>query len=558
MADTSGQTDRNKIETRWHQLRTDRSSWFSHWQEISTYLLPRNGRFFTTERDRGRKKHNNIYDSTAIRANRTLAAGMMSGMTSPARPWFRLATPDQELNDSAAVKRWLSDVRNTLLAIIGRSNSYNALHSMYAELGGFGTACTLVLEDFDNVIHHYTLTIGEYCLGTDYKGRVNTLYREFEKSVGQLVEEFGIEQVSQQTASLYRSNSLDQMVGVIHSIEPRRDRDPSKRDAKNMPWRSVYIERGARDGEYLRDSGFRDFRVLAPRWDLVNGDTYGSSPGMEALGDIKQLQHEQKRKGQAIDFQSNPPLQAPSSLAGSGVNRLPGGTSYYDGPQGNTGIRNAFEVNLRLDYLLEDIRDVRERINSTFYADLFLMLANQPLSGSTATEIAERHEEKLLMLGPVLERLHNELLSPKVDLVFSDALRAGILPPPPPELQGREIRVEFVSVLAQAQRAVSNNSIDRYVATLGTVAGFKPSVLDKFDSDRWADLYADQLGVDPDLIVPSQQVALIRNRREEEAQRQQQADQLEQSAKTAKDLAAANTSGDNLLSSPIDQFSGYR
>lgn len=551
-------SDRNRIESRWAQLRSDRSDWFAHWREISTHLLPRSGRFFQGGRDRGGRKHNNIYDSAATRANRVLAAGMMSGMTSPARPWFRLGTQDQDLNESANVKRWLSDVRNILLAVIARSNSYNVLHQMYSELGAFGTAASVVLTDFDNVIHHYPLTIGEYCLATDYKGRVNTLYREFEKSAAQLVEEFGYDNCTRQTQSLYDSHQFDTMVPVIHAVEPRSlsERDASKRDARNMPWRSVYIERGARDGEYLRDSGFQDFRVLAPRWDLVIGDVYGSSPGMEALGDIKQLQHEQLRKAQAIDYMSNPPLQAPTQLKNDGLDRLPGGVSYYDGPN-NAGVRNAFEVNLRLDYLLADIQDVRERINGAFYADLFLMLAQQPLSGSTATEIAERHEEKLLMLGPVLERLHNELLSRKVDLVFNDAMRAGILPRPPQELQGREVRVEFISVLAQAQRAVSNNSIDRYVNTLGVVAGIKPSVLDKFDSDRWADIYADSLGVDPDIIVPGEQVALIRKEREQAQAQQQRQEQLAQAAATAKDLASAKTGEQNALTSPLDQFSGY-
>ena len=133
------------------------------------------------------------------------------------------------------------------------------------------------------------------------------------------------------------------------------------------------------------------------------------------------------------------------------------------------------------------------------------------------TEVAERHEEKLLMLGPVLERMHNEILDPLIEMTFSRMVEAGIVPPPPDELQGMELNVEFVSMLAQAQRAIATNSVDRFVGNLGAMAGIKPEVLDKFDADRWADAYADMLGIDPELIVPGEQVALIRKQRAEAA-----------------------------------------
>lgn len=548
---------RKLLLSRWGQLKNERESWMTHWKEISDYLLPRSGRFFIEDRNRGDKRHNNIYDSTGTRALRVLAAGMMAGMTSPARPWFRLTTSDPQLDESAAVKAWLADVTRIMQMVFAKSNTYRALHSMYEELGAFGTAGSIVLPDFTSVIHHYPLTTGEFAMATDHRGQVNTLFREFQMTIAQVVREFGRSNCSPTVQTLFDRGALDQWVTIMHAIEPRSDRDTAKRDARNMVWKSVYFEHGGNENKLLRESGFKEFPALCPRWAVSGGDIYGNSPAMEALGDIKQLQHEQLRKAQGIDYKTKPPLQAPTSMKSREVDTLPGGISFVDSSSPNGGIRSAFEVNIDLSHLLEDIRDVRERINGSFYADLFLMLANGTNSQMTATEVAERHEEKLLMLGPVLERMHNEILDPLIEMAFSRMVEANIVPPPPDELQGMELNVEFVSMLAQAQRAIATNSVDRFVGNLGAVAGIKPEVLDKFDADRWADAYADMLGIDPELIVPGEQVALVRQQRAQAAQAQQQAAMLNQGADTAQKLGGIDTSKQNALTDVTRAFSGY-
>ena len=549
--------DRTLLLRRWQALKTERSSWVEHWGEISSYLLPRSGRFFVQDRNKGQRRYNSIYDNTGTRSLRVLAAGMMSGMTSPARPWFRLATADADLMKYAPVKLWLNDVTTLMHSIFQRSNTYRALHSMYEELGAFGTAASIVMPDFNNVIHHYPLTVGEYAIATNWKGEVTTLYREFQKTVHELVKEFGLEKCSTMVQSMYGNGNLDAWVTVVHAIEPREDRDPSKQDAKNMVWRSVYFELQGAHKTFLRESGFKRFPALCPRWAISGGDIYGNCPGQEALGDIKQLQHEQLRKAQGIDYKTKPPLQVPSSMKNRDVETLPGGISYVDMAGQGNGIRTAFDVNIDLSHLLADIQDVRGRIQGAFYADLFLMLANQSDARMTATEVAERHEEKLLMLGPVLERLQNELLDPLIEMTFDQIMAAGIVPPPPDELQGHDLNVELVSMLAQAQRAVGTNSIDRFVGNLGAVAQFKPEVLDKFDADKWADIYSDSLGLDPQIMVPDDQVQALRAQRAQAAQAAQQSAMMNQGADTAQKLAAAKTGEPNALTDVTRAFSGY-
>ena len=549
--------DRPNYLARWGYLKTERSSWFSHWNEISTRLMPRAGRFFVQDRNKGNKRHNQIYDSSATQALSILAAGMMSGMTSPARPWFRLTTGDDDLDSYQPVKIWLDQVTRLMLKIFQGSNTYRALHSMYEELGGFGTAASIMVPDFRSVIHHHPLTAGEYAITTDWRGDVSTLYREFQKTVGQIVKEFGYKACSPTVQNLYDRGTLEAWVTIIHAIEPRADRDPSKNDPQNMAWKSVYFEIGGNQQHCLRESGFKRFPALVPRWVVRGGDIYGESPAMTALGDINQLQHQQLRKAQGIDYKTRPPLQAPTSMKNRDVEMLPGGITYVDSANPHGGIRSAFEVNIDLQHLLGDIRDVRERIRSCFFADLFMMLANQTDARMTATEVAERHEEKLLMLGPVLERLQNELLDPLIENTFDAIMEAGIAPPAPDELQGRPLNVDLIGMLAQAQRAVGTNSIDRFVGNLGAVAQFKPEVLDRFDSDRWAEVYSDSLSLDPQIIVPRDQAQAIREQRAQAQAQAQQAALAEQQASTAQKLASAKTDQPNALTDATRAFQGY-
>jgi hypothetical protein len=556
MADNFTDT-RQKLLMRWGQMKTERSSWWSHWQDISNYLIPWGGRFFRQDRDKGARRTGLIYDNSSSRALKTLGAGLMAGATSPARPWFRLGTHDPELNNAAPVKLWLADVAERMHTVFQKSNTYRALHQIYEELGAFGTAATIVEPSFSSVIHHYPLTCGEYAIATDWQGKPNVLYREFEKTVADLVKEFGYDACSTTVQSSYKTGQLEVWVPVIHAIEPRSDRDPSKRDARNMEWASYYFEVGGAENKVLRESGFKQFPALAPRWAVSGGDIYGNSPGMEALGDIKQLQHEQLRKAQGIDYMTNPPLQVPTDLKNRDVDRLPGGTTFRTAGA-HDKIETMFDVQLDLEHLREDIMDVRERIRESFFSDVFMMLANSSNPQMTATEVAERHEEKMLMMGPVLERLNNELLYPLVEVTFTHMIEMGALPPAPQELAGMELSIEFISMLAQAQRAIGTNSIDRFVGTLGTVAGLKPEVLDKFDSDSWADVYSDSLGIDPKLIVASDKVAVIRQARANAQATQEKLAAAQQASVAAKNVAQAGQASQAGGGDVMGMFSGYQ
>lgn len=551
------ETQKQHVQRRWGALKTERSGWMTQYQELNRVLFPRAGRFSTSDTNKAGDRFNNIYDRTGTGALRTLAAGMMGGMTSPARPWFRLTTPDPELMKNQSVKVWLAEVQRRMQRTFSQSNTYRVLHSMYEELGAYGTGNALVMDDFERGIHMYPNTTGRYALATDYKGNVDTCYRELSKTARQLVQEFGEANVSRAVKNMVDGGNADSWVPIIHAIEPRYDRDTRSPLAQDMAFKSCYFESGGDGDKLLRESGLERFRVLAPRWFTVGEDVYGQSPGMEVLGDIKQLQHEQLRKSQGIDYQTLPPMQGPSSVKNHELDFLPGGMSFVDTAVAGGGLRPSFESRIDLSYLLQDIQDVRQRIRSGMFADVFLAVTDANAGRMTATEVASRNEEKMLMLGPVLERLHNEMLDPLIEITFERLLKAGALPPPPPELDGANLDVEFVSILAQAQRAIGANSTDRFVGNLGAIAQIKPGVLDKFDEDRWAENYADEIGVDPSLIVGKDQVALVRKQRAEQQQAQQQMAAGQQMAESAAKLGTVDTSGRNAATDIMNQLTGY-
>lgn len=551
------QTKRQKYETLRGQLDLERSSFTAHWRDLSDYILPRRSRFTLSDVNRGERKNKNIIDSTATLAARTLRSGMMAGITSPARPWFRLTTPDPEMAEFGPVRGWLDQVQNRMTTSYLRSNLYNILPIAYGDLGVFGTAPMFIEEDFTGeVLHTQSFPIGSYMIGKDAKGKVNTFFREFRMTVRQVVEMFGAygpdgqpkwDNFSTYVRNQYLNGEYESWIDVCHVIAPNNDYNPNKLFAKHKKFLSCYYERGMSGKnsylgtddmeKYLRESGYDYFPVLCPRWETTGEDVYGTScPGMEALGDIKQLQHGEKRIMEAVDKMIRPPMTGPTSLRNQTASILPGDITYVDATSGQ-GFRPAIELNFNVQNMEMKQNQVRQRIQRAFYEDLFLMLANSDRRQITAREIDERHEEKLLALGPVLEQLNQDLLDPLTDIAFDIHVRQGLVPPPPPELEGVDLKIEYVSIMAQAQKMIGIAGVDRFTGFVGQLAQFDPGALDKIKSDKVIDVYADMTSVPPSIVRSDEEVSAIRESR---AQIQQQTNAMamaQSGAQTAQTLS---------------------
>lgn len=529
-------------------LNNDRSSFEPHWRDLSDFINPRGSRFLVTDVNRNDRRNTKTVDPTATLANRTLSSGMMSGITSPARPWFKLATPDPDMMDYGPVKLWLEAVQRRMNEVYNKSNLYQSLPLLYSSLGTYSTGAMAVLEDDEDVIRTMMFPIGSYYLANSARGSVDTCYRKFTMTVRQLVMEFGMSNVSTSVKGLWESGSYETWIEVIHAVYPNIDRDTGKLDSKNKRIKSVYFEVGGDNDKLLRESGFDEFPIMAPRWEVNGEDVYGSScPGMIALGQVKALQLEQKRKSQLIDKATNPPMVGPSSLKSQRVSLLPGDVTYLDVMTGQDGLKPAYQVNPNTADLLADIQDTRQMINSAYFVDLFMMLQNINTRSMPVEAVIEMKEEKLLMLGPVLERLNDECLNPLIDRTFSIMARKNLLPPPPDVLQGMPLKIEYISVMAQAQKSIGLSSLSSTVGFIGQLAQVKPEALDKLDTDQAIDAFAEMSGVSPTVIVPQEQVNQIREERAQQQKQQQAMAMGMAAAQGAKTLSEAKTADPSVL-----------
>ncbi|SME88371.1 portal protein [Desulfovibrio gilichinskyi] len=514
-------SNKNKYESRLKTLRQERSSWEGHWREISDYILPRKGVYDGIIPNDGSRKNNRIIDSTATRALRILAAGLQGGLTSPARPWFRLGLADRDMSKHKSVRDWISNVEAVMYRALARSNFYSCIHSLYTELAGFGTGILYCEPDVDQGIRFRTLTAGEYCLATDAQGRVDTVYREFKMTARQLEKRFGIDALPATVRTSLASNR-DHWFDILHAVQPRDEFNPRKLDKQNMPFESVFILNGM-GNEILSESGFMENPYMAPRWDTSAMDVYGRSPGMDVLSDVKMLMEMSKSQIQAVHLTLRPPMKVPSMYSRR-LNLLPGGQNPVEQNQ-QDAIAPLYQVRPDLAGVSGKIQEVRSAIREGFYNDVFMMMAGSTRKVITASEVAERHEEKLIQLGPVIDRQHTELLDPLIDRVFGILTRAGKLPEPPSCLDGMDIRIDYISILAQAQKMVGTQSIQSLSEFVGRLAGANPEILDKVDMDRAVDEYAELIGVPTGIVRSGDEVEKFRTQRREMQLQQQKMQQ---------------------------------
>lgn len=541
------------FDSRLEGMRQDRYSFWAHWAQLAEVFLPRRYKWFISpnQTNRGSAMNQSIIDETGIVAARTLASGMMSSLTSPTRPWFRLGLPGLEETDFGPVKTWLSECQEVMYRVLGESNFYQGMATIYPDVSVFGSAAMIIYEDKDEVIRAYNPGLGEFFFGVDDRLEVDTLYREFTMTVKQACDKFGEEALSDNTRQQYKQggSSWQNELVVCHGIEPNTelyDADETRLSyavPKKFAFREVYWEKGSSQGTYsLLDSrGFDEKPFVSARWDLVANDAYGRSPGMDALPATRQLQIQQRRKAEAIDKMVRPPMNASVNMKNEPVSILPGAVNYV-ADLASSGFKPAYTVEPRLAEMIEDIAETQKRVQGVFFVDLFMMIS-QLDTVRTATEIDARREEKLIQLGPVIERFENEVLDPLIDRVFAILSRRGLFPPAPPQIHGAKIEVEYVSMLAEAQRAASTASIERLLQLVGGLVGVFPDAGDNIDVDMAIETYADLLGCSPEIIRPEVMVIALRQQKAQAMQQQQQAETAQKLAVGAQTLSKTDVGG---------------
>lgn len=526
---------KDKYMARWGQLNTQYSYWRQFYKEVSEYIWPTGGVYDSEKPSHASpRKYNSILKDSGEYANKILGAGMQGGLSSPSRSWYRFGLMDKELEEFGPVKTWLSTAEKITRAIFNRSNFYASSHMGYEEQGAFGTECLLMEEHPVDVVRFYPITCGQYRIASGADGRVDTIFRECQFTAIQMVEKFGANKVSKEVKRQAEERPFT-YVTVMHVIEPRHHRDINKKDSLNMPWASVWFEKRAKE-TILRESGFEMFPGAVPRWSLRGSTPYGFGPGHGTLGAVKMVNELEKSGLKGLHQMVEPALVVPRKYRGV-IDMTPAALNPADSGE-DIAIRRLFEVNLPLRDLEAKVDAISRNIERAFYNDMFLLISNLDRRDITATEILERKEEKLLMLGPTIERQIKEKLDPCVDFVFKTALKRGIIPPPPEELQGMSLKVEYVSVLAQAQKLIDAQSLRAYRDEVGWAASLNPSTLHKTDLFEYLEQYGDAVGVAPKIIRPQEDVEEVLQQEQAMAQ---QAQEQAQAVETVKALGSAST-----------------
>lgn len=539
---------------RWQNLQAARQEFDSnYYRPLQKWVLPRSGYFSDLDnpRQHGRVRGRDIINNTAKRAHGILAAGMHAGLTSPFREWFSLEIDDNALNHASGVRAYLDQLKELYYRVFATSNFYAQVHKFHKEVAGPATGCMLVEQDPEKVIRCRTLTMGEYCLAENQYGAVDTVYRTLWLSAENLVDQFGREAAGEAVLRMIESGNQDEKLEVLHAVEPRRGRDHRRLDNRNLPWASWYLllprqEGGTKKhpGRLLRESGYAQFPYIVGTWDKAAGEVYGRGPGHDVLPEARSLQEMEQDHAMALEKKVNPPVKKPATLD-TPVNALPGGVTPYDMgvPQ---GLGPLYEVRPETRELMEKIRHVELRIEQAFFVDVFLASMGQHYGQPpTAEEIVERRQEKLLILGPITERLTNDALQPLFERTYYCMGEAGILPEPPPELVGRRFKVRLIGPLARAQQAAQAGSVAKTVAFFQELAGLKPEVLDLLDQDRAVRRFNDFQGATSEILRPQEEVEDIRARRAQQEARQHQAAAAQQSLEAAGQAAAtAKTLGE--------------
>lgn len=556
-------------------LKMKRLSFEPHWADVAEFLLPYRHRLNLTQINRGDRRNFSIIDPSASLSVRAFKAGAMGYFISPSQPWFMLEdATDPDLAEFGPAKEWLELVRDEmLLNVYARSNLYNATFTFFGDWAGFGTGATFIDEHQERIIHARTFECGSYWIDNDAWGRTSTFYREFRMTIEQIVKEFLLQpdgrtidwskasiQIKQEWNLCHYHTEVD----VAQLIELNHDYNPMKLSAAYKRFKSAYFELSdmapERDGEpvALSRKGYDEFPVLASRWEATENCPYGiDSPGMTAVGDIKQLQHNEIVGGKALDKMVDPPMMAPAELKSQRISMLPGKITWFTGGREKPpGLGPLHEVKFDIDRLEAKQAQVRNRISECFHEPLFKMLARLPDKPRTATEISARREEQYAELAPAGIRHNFDYADPLIERTFNVMMRRRLLPPPPRELWGRPLKVRYTSLAAQAAKAIGLEGIDRTLNVSTAIAAVYPEISDKIDYDQLMDEYAHRVGIPSRIIRADDVVAERRAQRQQQLAAQQAAETMSQTAKTAKDLSEANTEKKSALTDVMGELEG--
>lgn len=491
-----------------NELTSLNGNWATYFQDIADYCLPRKANINTVRAKGEKLKFNFLYDSTAIRALKVMAAGFHSNLTNPSSKWFGLKTRDDKLMDYRINQIWFNEVTDIMLSVLNSSNFDTTMQEFYMDAGAFGTGGILTLEDLKNKVRFSTAPIGKVNLEEDAEGRVIGVYLNFKLTADQAFRKWG-EKAGKCVIDTYKDKPQTEF-NFLHCVRPRKDRDVEKEDVLNMEYESVWVN--VKEEHIMQESGFFENPFAFGRFYKDPTEVFGFSPAMDVLADIKLVNAMQKTVLRAAMKQADPPMQAPSKGYMLPLNFNPAAMNYRDAKTSADALQPIGVGGGNIPITLEMIQAIQQNIEKGFFVPTFRALSDISKQ-MTVPEVQRRIAESMVELGPVVGRFTHELLDPVLVRVFNILYRNGYLPEPPTMLQGQDLDVVYLSPLAKAQRESDMDSISSFLNITAAIAQVKPGVLDKFDEDKTIDIIAQLKGINPLIVRDQKEVDEMREAR---------------------------------------------
>ena len=562
------------LESRFAALRLWRYSWWGHWSQLARYILPRRYTWLVTPNRlwRGQQIETAIIDSTATMSMQICAAGLWTGLTSPSRPWFTfgLALPWVQLDEAA--REWFADAQERVLTVLQQSNFYTIMAQAFQDVVTFGTAPIVIYEDVEDVIRLYLPCAGEYYLAAGSRLTDNAFNREFTYNVSEIVEMFKLENCPQEVRTLWTQGggAWQTEFVVAHSIEinsPLASQATGGPEiwpvARQFTWREFYWLRASKSEKELSRRGFHERPFMCARWTTVSNDAYGRGPGMDALGDVKQLQLGTVRQAEFVDKLVRPPMGADAALKNEPKSVIPGEVTYYDTSGGKKGFHPLFEVAAQaLAPLTTLLEKVANRIKECFYVPIFMAISQmEGVQPRNELEITKRDLERLQVLGPFIHIFETEFASPALQRIMAIMERRVLFKPKPPSLQKSPLKITYISILRLAQRAASSVSLTEALKTgaelteASQAAGLL-SPLRILDLDEAMREIMDMANVNPKVVKSQDDVKKEDAARAQAAQQHAMAAAAPQAVQAAQSLSQTPLGGDTALAALIGRGGG--
>lgn len=521
------------------QLLSVRRVWESEWQEIRELVHPMASDFNRSLTQGNRGRTDKILDGTAMWALEQLASGLHSFLTSPTDRWFTLSIKNYDYENDTQALTWLEDVADAIFEVYSKpeSNSDNSLHETYLSLGSFGTG--IELQEWDMSMQHARFTpfpLADCHIRENNKKRVDTLYRKIKWTTRQVNQEFGMNRPKDK---ILEEKNQNKEWDIIHAVFPRTDRDASKLTASNKPFASVWFCKDAK--AILRDSGYDFFPFHAPRWLKMVGETYGRSPAMVCLPDIRLLNAMERVQLKSIQKIVDPPLMVPDDGFMMPIQTMPASLIFYESTMNPDQMIRPLETKGQVEVGEEKMQQKRDFIMRCFYADW--IQRQKKKERQTATEVMDDRDEMLQLMAPILGRQQAELLGPRISLTYNLMLRAGKIPPAPPTIQRRNMIIEYISPAAKAQVAKKGVNVNRFIEQLTPMMQVDPTVMDVIHPGRFAQEMAKIQDVTRKILRTPEELDQIQKQRQAQQQGAAAAQTMEPVSNAIKNIATAKDKG---------------